>query len=154
VAASTPFARHWPAAWRAALGITGSRADADDVVQESFERAFGAIAGFNGRSAFRTWLLRIVVNRSLTLVRERKRLVPLVLEEADMAGGERATRGVLSAVKRLDPDRRAVVALRYWLDLSPGEIAATLELPVGTVHSRLARALDDLRRDMEVSERD
>jgi RNA polymerase sigma-70 factor (ECF subfamily) len=151
-AASTLFERHWPAAWRAALGITGSRADADDVAQESFERAFGAIAAFNGRSTFRTWLLRIVVNRSLTLVRERKRVVPLVL--AEEAGGERATYGVLSAVRRLEPDRRAVVALRYWLDLSPAEIATTLDLPVGTVHSRLARALDDLRRDMEVTERD
>ena len=53
----------------------------------------------------------------------------------------------------LSPDRRAVVVLRFWLQLTPSEIAETLEVPVGTVNSRLARALADLREVLEESSR-
>jgi RNA polymerase sigma-70 factor, ECF subfamily len=153
-AAGELFSRHWPSVWRAALAVTGSRDDADDVAQESFEHAFRALVRFNGRSAFRTWLLRIVVNRSLNLVRARKRLAPLTAEP-DAAVEEPSPDGeVLAAVVRLPPERRTVIALRYWLDCSPVEIAEALSLPVGTVHSRLARALTDLRLELEVEQRD
>ena len=54
-----------------------------------------------------------------------------------------------AALAALDADQRAVVALRFWLDLSGPEIAAALDIPLGTVHSRLARALDALRTTME-----
>jgi RNA polymerase sigma-70 factor (ECF subfamily) len=59
------FARHWLAAWRLALSVTGCSAAADDIAQDAFERAFRGLAGFNGRSSFRTWLSRIVVNRAV-----------------------------------------------------------------------------------------
>ncbi len=58
---------------------------------------------------------------------------------------------LLTAVRDLPPDRREVVALRFWLDMSPPEIAAALEIPVGTIHSRLSRGLAELRARLEVS---
>jgi RNA polymerase sigma-70 factor (ECF subfamily) len=54
-----------------------------------------------------------------------------------------------AAIRRLELDRRAVIVLRYGLEMTPPEIAVTLDIPVGTVHSRLARGLEDLRTQLE-----
>src|ERR687885_2550086 len=74
-AAAELFSRHWPAAWRAAYGITGRREMADDVAQDAFERAFAALARFDERRPFGPWLYRIVVNRCLDLLRTERRMV-------------------------------------------------------------------------------
>ena len=74
-AAAELFARHWRAAWRAANVVTGRRELADDVAQDAFERAFAALARFDERRPFGPWLHRIVVNRSLDLLRTERRLV-------------------------------------------------------------------------------
>jgi RNA polymerase sigma-70 factor (ECF subfamily) len=146
------FRRHWDAAWARAYALTGRRADAEDVVQDAFERAFGALERFDRRASFRTWLLRIVTNRALDLLKGQRRQVPLGehgVEWVDAVG----RRGVLQgAVARLSPDRRLVVVMRYWLDLAPGEIAEHLGVPEGTVNSRLARALAELRSFLEVDD--
>lgn len=148
------FARHWPTAWRLAFSLTGSSAAADDVAQDAFERAFRGLPEFNGRSSFRTWLTRIVVNRAIDTARRQRPLEPLAVADAlpapradDDTLGER---DLLAAVLALPPERRTVVALRYWARHSPQEIAAILDLPLGTVHSRLARALAELRSRLEV----
>ena len=121
---------------------------AEDVAQDAFERAFAALARFDRRRPFAPWLHRIVVNRSLDLLRSERRLVgPEGLDRVEGQwrdqGGE--DRLLLAAVSLLSPQRRVVIVLRYGLGYSPAAIAQLLELPVGTVHSRLARALDDLR---------
>lgn len=142
------FRRHWPAAWRRAYAVTGRRALADDVAQEAFVNAVARLADLDDPAAFGAWLDRSVTRRAIDVVRRESRLVDLeaagqpVVEWIDRAGRDG---DLQAAVSRLDPDRRAAVVMRYWLDLSPGEIAGTLGLPVGTVHSRLARALSDLR---------
>jgi len=147
-AAAELFSRHWPGAWRVAYAVTGRRDMAEDVAQDAFERAFAALARFDRRRPFAPWLHRIVVNRSLDLLRSERRLVgPEGLDRIEGQwrdqGGE--DRLLLAAVSVLSPQRRVVIVLRYGLGYSPAAIAALLELPVGTVHSRLARALDDLR---------
>ena len=147
-AAEQLFDRHWAAAWRLAYAFTRDRPTADDVAQDAFERAFSSLARFDGRSSFRTWLSRIVINRALTVQRQNGRMV-LGLEPDAVSAPEHDS-DILDAVGRLEPDRRAAVVLRYWLDLTPLEIAQLLELPVGTVHSRLARALAQLRTQLEV----
>jgi len=147
-AAGELFARHWPGAWRLAWGVTGRREMADDVAQDAFERAFAALGRFDRSRPFAPWLHRIVVNRALDLLRRERRLVgldrPEVIEAAtrDLSGEDRA---LLDAIASLSEQRRVVVMLRYGLGYPPAEIAALLDLPVGTVHSRLARALEDLR---------
>jgi RNA polymerase sigma-70 factor (ECF subfamily) len=142
------FARHWPRAWRMARAVTGRRDMADDVAQDAFERAFAALSRFDERRPFEPWLQRIVVNRSLDLLRSERRLVGL--ESAERIEGEwrdaaAEDRALLQAVSGLSPQRRVVIVLRYGVGLPPAEIAGLLGLPVGTIHSRLARGLEDLR---------
>src|SRR5207247_3901850 len=74
-AAAELFTRHWRAAWRAAYVVTGRRELADDVAQDAFERAFGALSRFDERRPFGPWLHRIVVNRCVDLLRTERRLV-------------------------------------------------------------------------------
>ncbi len=153
-AAGELFERHWPAAWRAAYAITGRRDVAEDVAQDGFERALRALDRFDPRRPFAPWLHRIVVNRALDVIRKDRRLVALddvpetpMWDVADDADG-----AMLAALAVLTPERRAVCLLRYGLGYAPAEIADLLDLPVGTVHSRLARALADLRTQIEATD--
>jgi RNA polymerase sigma-70 factor (ECF subfamily) len=153
-AAEELFARHWLPAWRLAYSVTGSSTSADDVAQDAFERAFRGLGGFNGRSSFRTWLARIVINRAIDVGRRQRALEPLEAADAVPAAWSDddlvRDRDLLDAVFALAEERRIVIALRYWARYSPPEIAEILDLPLGTVHSRLARALTDLRSRLEV----
>jgi RNA polymerase sigma-70 factor (ECF subfamily) len=150
------FARHWLDAWRAAFALTGRRAAADDVAQESFERAIARLASFNGSGSFAAWLHRIVVNRALNLARDERRLV--ALEEqgpaGTVAGPEEASvePELMAALAALAPERRAVLVARFWLGYSLAEAADLLSLPLGTVQSRQARALAELRERLGVSD--
>ena len=148
-AAAALFARHWPQARRAALAVTGSDAAADDVAQDAFERAFAGLSRFDASRPFGPWLHRIVVNRAIDLARRDRRLVhldrapqeALAVWEADTS----ADPAVLEALAGLSPERRAVIVLRHLLDYRPPEIAEILGIPLGTVNSRLGRALDEMR---------
>ena len=155
-AAGELFRRYWPAAWRAAYGVTGRRAMADDIAADAFERAFAALGRFDERRPFAPWLHRIVVNRALDLLRSERRLVGGIeppFEAADLAAvGDEGDRALLDAVEALPLQRRVVVVLRYGVGMGPDEIARVLDLPSGTVHSRLARALEQLRGQFEVSD--
>jgi RNA polymerase sigma-70 factor (ECF subfamily) len=150
-AAAELFERYWGAAWRAAYAVTGRRAMADDVAQDAFERAFAALGRFDERRPFGPWLHRIVVNRALDLLRSERRLVGDVVEAewVDVRDGDVA---LLDAVSALPLQRRVVVVLRFGLGLTPSAIADVLGVPVGTVSSRLARALDQLRAQYEESD--
>jgi RNA polymerase sigma-70 factor, ECF subfamily len=147
------FSRHWLAAWRLAFSVTGSAAAADDVAQDAFERAFRGLSGFNGRSSFRTWLSRIVLNQSIDLARRQSRLQPLEADETPSPewSDEDAVRDrdLFDAVLALPLDRRTAIVLRYWARHTPPEIAEILGVPLGTVHSRLGRALAELRSRLE-----
>jgi RNA polymerase sigma-70 factor, ECF subfamily len=143
------FARHWPDAYRTALLIAHDRAAAEDIAQEAFLSALRALPRFDGRRPLRPWLHRIVVNRAIDWARSRRLrrevgadTLPEVAappEADDLGLGPLA-----AALGRLSAEHRAVVVMRYLLELTPGEIAATLEVPRGTVNSRLRRALDAL----------
>jgi RNA polymerase sigma-70 factor (ECF subfamily) len=148
------FARHWPDAYRAALLIAHDRAAAEDIAQEAFLSALRALPRFDRRRPLRPWLHRIVVNRAIDWARARRlrrevdvEAVPEVAapDAADVTG-----LGALgAALGRLSPEHRAVVVMRYLLELTPGEIAEALELPRGTVNSRLRRGLDALGEVLE-----
>lgn len=154
-AAGELFDRHWLQACRVAYALCGRRALAEDAAQDGFVNAFRQLEQFRGAS-FSAWLMRIVVNRTLNLLRKDKRLVPL--DEADELGRwdeiAVADTALIALVRSLPVERRAVVVLRYWLDYSPEEIGPLLGIPVGTVNSRLARALSSLRRELEVPDAD
>ena len=152
--------RYQALAGRTAYVITGSAADADDVVQEAFVKAYYALGRFRAGAPFRPWLLRIVANeaRNRRVAAGRRPTVDLDAAR-DRASGETALspedaalaadlrRGLLSAIDRLREDDRLVLASRYFLDLSEAEIAAVLGVARGTVKSRLSRAMVRLRAE-------
>ncbi|MDX6644666.1 MAG: hypothetical protein QOK40_393 [Miltoncostaeaceae bacterium] len=155
-AAGELFSRHWLSAWRAALALTGSQELAEDVVQDAFERAFRALERFEVGS-FAAWLHRIVVNRALDVVRAERPSLGLEAAgglAARTEHGRLADADFLAAVACLDPERRVVVVLRYGLDYTLAQIAEFLDMPLGTVQSRLHRALAELRTQLEVHDGD
>ena len=152
-AAGALFDRYWDHAWRAAYAVTADRALADDAAQDAVQRAFGALDRFDDARPFGPWLKRIAANRAIDLLRRGQRLTSLdgdvAWETAGALEQREDFRPVAEAVGALDPQKRIVIVLRYWLDLSVEEIAGELGVPVGTVASRLSRALSQLRVVLE-----
>jgi RNA polymerase sigma-70 factor (ECF subfamily) len=140
------FRAYWPRAHRAAYLVVQDAAAAEDIAQEAFLAAVRALDRFDRRRPFGPWLHRIVVNRAIDWSRARS--LRAESELGDTAAAPEQTRtgeqGLGEAIAALSPEHRAVVVLRYLLDYTPGEIAELLELPRGTVNSRLRRALDRL----------
>jgi RNA polymerase sigma-70 factor (ECF subfamily) len=138
------FRAHWGPAYRAAYLVVRDAAAAEDIAQEAFVAAVRALDRFDRRRPFGPWLHRIVVNRAIDWTRARA-LRPEA-PEVDGPAPERAELDdeLLHELGRLAPEHRAVIVLRYLLDYTPGEIAELLELPRGTVNSRLRRGLDAL----------
>jgi RNA polymerase sigma-70 factor, ECF subfamily len=148
------FARHWPDAYRTALLIAHDRAAAEDIAQEAFLAALRALPRFDRSRPLRPWLHRIVVNRAIDWARARRLRrevdVEALPEVAAPPARDDLGLGALGvALARLSPEHRAVVVMRYLLELTPGEIAAALDLPRGTVNSRLRRGLDALGAVLE-----
>lgn len=142
------FHRHWPRAYRAAYLIVHDHAAAEDIAQEAFLSAVRHLDRFDRRRRFAPWLGRIVANRAIDWARARaaRRETASAHEPAlaeDRAGAEYSP-DMLAALRTLAPDHRAVVVLRYVLEFTPSEIARALDVPRGTVNSRLRRGLDAL----------
>jgi RNA polymerase sigma-70 factor (ECF subfamily) len=136
--------------------MTGSDADAADAAQEALISVVRGLPRFDGRSAFSTWLYRIAANACVDELRRRRRRPDPGLPEVEHAPRGHAPLTDQSVTDRLDLDAalgrlphdyRVAVVLRDQLGLDYAEIAAVLEIPVGTVRSRLSRgrsALADL----------
>ena len=105
-----------------------------------------ALDRFDRRRPFGPWLHRIVANRAIDWARAGARGPRSSLGDAPppARGARRSSDRDRAALRELPPEQRAVIVLRYLLDYTPGEIADLLELPRGTVNSRLRRGLDQL----------
>jgi RNA polymerase sigma-70 factor (ECF subfamily) len=149
------FRSHWPRAYRAAYLVVHDAAAAEDIAQEAFLSAVRALHTFDRRRPFGPWLHRIVVNRAIDWARARslrRETGEDALESAAAAPeplARKLSEGIAAALADLSPEHRAVVVLRYLLEYTPGEIASLLDLPRGTVNSRLRRALDALEGRLE-----
>ena len=158
------FERWREPAYQVAYRITGRTEDALDVVQDSFISAFEKLDRFQRQAGFKTWLLRIVTNRALDLLRARKVRLAVSLDRDDdgrlepvahQAGRGAAASASLEAqelagrlhqaVESLPPEQRAVFALYATGEMTYGQIAEALGIPVGTVMSRLYHARRRLR---------
>ncbi len=144
-----------------AAAVLGAGADAEDVVQEAFVKAYGALDRFREGAPFRPWLLRIVANEIRNLhrssgrraARERsawERTEPLLVlpasdDPAASALSEERRTALVRGLAALSEPHRQVVTCRYLLDLDEAETAAVLGWPAGTVKSRLHRALARLQ---------
>ena len=150
------FTTFWPECHRAAWLITRDHSAAEDIAQEGFLRAVAALDRFDRGRPLGPWLRTIVARRAIDYARARAVRREVQAGLADTAPAElkfhsRPSDRLLGALAALDRERREVVVLRHLLDLSPRQIAEILEVPVGTVNSRMRRALDQLRIDLERS---
>jgi RNA polymerase sigma factor (sigma-70 family) len=145
---------HLEIAFRVAYLITRNASDAEDATQDGLVKAWRAFGRFRAGAPMRPWLLKIVANEARNRRRSAGRREALALrassgeaapspEEAAAAAEDRAR--LLAALDGLKEDHRLVLACRHLLDLSEAETAAALDIRVGTVKSRTARALDALR---------
>jgi RNA polymerase sigma-70 factor (ECF subfamily) len=151
--------RHERRVFAIAIRICRHHEDARDVTQDVFVTALRTLRGFRGDAQLSTWLHRVTVNAALDLVRRRSRREgPSVDEmedapaeepgpEAEAIGSVRAHE-VHRALGRLAPDQRAVIVLHDLQGLDYAEVAAALEVPVGTVKSRLHRARLALAKEL------
>jgi RNA polymerase sigma-70 factor, ECF subfamily len=157
--------RHQAVAFRAACLITGSAVEAEDATQDACVKAWLALGRFRPDAPFRPWLVRIAINEARNRRRGAGRRATLVLrlgpeaagarpaasaESEALAGEERAR--LASAVGRLREDDQLVIAARYFLGLSEADTAIALGLRLGTVKSRLSRALGRLQTELERTE--
>jgi RNA polymerase sigma-70 factor (sigma-E family) len=147
----------WPSTVRLAYGLTGDLGHAEDVAQAAFARvyaAWGRVAQAGDPDAY---LRRVVVNENRRRFRKQRVIEDLLGVLPDRGSpdpaaesDERAT--LLAALRQLGPRQRAVVVLRFWMDMSETETARALGCSVGTVKSQASRALATLRRDDTVTD--
>lgn len=144
--------RHATGLYRLACALTGDRAEAEDVMQETFLGAFQGMRGFRGRSSVKTWLIGILNRRAARHHRRRMRHPALPLEGADRQPAARhapeARIDVNEALGRLSPEHRQVLVLREVEGMTYAEMAQVLGVPLGTVESRLFRARQELKMQL------
>ena len=150
--------RHYQPKIRALLAkVVGPGAGLDDAVQEAFIDIFRGLPRFQGRSGLGTWIYRVALRRgwkcsALQKARREKEIgnealmanTPSTTSGSDLRTREMARR-LQAALDQLSFEHRSIIALSGLEGLSPAEVAATLGIPVGTVHSRLSRARGKLK---------
>lgn len=152
--------RHQTFAYNVALRVVGNRADALDVTQDAFVRAYDALASFDAARPFAPWLSAIVTNLALNFVQRKRPALELQEDLRATPQSDPAQRAlenekqarVRAALRELPPQWRAVIELRHFQDLSYDEIADALDMPLSDVKSHLFRARQKLKQLLEVSE--
>ena len=148
----------WPAMVRLAYGLTGDQGHAEDVAQAAFARAYASWPRVSRSGDPDAYVRQIVINENRNRFRKHRvteRLTDSPPESGACGVGRRdrdydERSALIAALQRLGPRQRAVIVLRYWMDLTEHETAAALNCSVGTVKSQASRALATLRQDTEL----
>lgn len=147
--------RHFDLVHAVCRRITSHPEDALDATQEALVAVVRGIGRYDGRAAFTTWLYRVATNAALDEVRRRSRRLPTVDEIDEIGGPAPGSSPESAAVARVDVERalsmiapplRVAVVLRDCCDLEYGSIAEVLDVPIGTVRSRIARGRSALAK--------
>jgi RNA polymerase sigma-70 factor (ECF subfamily) len=150
--------RHSRVCLRYATRMLGSPEDAEEATQEALLRAHRALARYDGRTAFRTWLMSILINRCRTaLLHRRRRVARVVLDDAavqrahvDSSAGDAELRLTIErALEELDPAQREAFLLKHVEQLSYDEMAAATGVGVSALKMRVQRACERLQRLIE-----
>jgi RNA polymerase sigma-70 factor (sigma-E family) len=146
----------WPAMVRLAYALSGDVGHAEDLAQAAFARAYASWGRVRRAGDPDAYVRRIVINEHRGRFRKHRVAEELRGDLADTEGGQQQgpeeQQALLDALRCLGPRQRAVVVLRYWLDLSEAETAAALNCSVGTVKSQASRALATLRKNAAAPE--
>ena len=141
--------------WRLCAALVDAQA-ADDLAQETYLRALGSLRSFRGQAPFRYWLLGVArhtcTDHLRRTVRRRRLTLRLLSAPVEHAPDASTAVGAADALAGLDDDRRAAFALTQLLGLSYEEAALTLDVPVGTVRSRVSRARQQLLAEHRAAE--
>lgn len=141
---------------RLAYGMVHSADEAEDIAQEVFIKVWNHLPNYRAQGSFQSWLYRITVNTALDLLRRRQEEAPLE-DHSDALGQETPEEALLrqdqqaqvqQAIAELPPGARAVLILREYEQLSYKEIAEILQIPLGTVMSRLNYARQALKKKL------
>lgn len=143
---ATLYSQMAPRLYRTALGILGNPHDASDALQEAGLKAFRYYGSLQDHSAAAAWLTRILINACYDVGRKRSKAIPTGLElnptpVTDATGDWE----MLQSLRFLPDEQRTTVVLRFFQDLSIPQIAQVMEVPEGTVKSRLHTAIGKLR---------
>jgi RNA polymerase sigma-70 factor, ECF subfamily len=156
--------RHAAELFRIALSMSSGRADAEDICQETLVGAYRGMKGFDGRSSVKTWLIRILLRQAAKVWKKNRRRATLSIDAVQTNGrGESrsmiepqarrvdhdAAMDLMEKIQELGSDHQQVVVLREVHGMSYDQIAQTLDIPRGTVESRLFRARAELRRRLK-----
>ncbi|MDB5085088.1 MAG: polymerase sigma factor SigW [Bacilli bacterium] len=152
--------------------MLGNKQDAEDVLQDTFLRAYANLASYNDHHKFSTWIYRIATNACIDRLRKRKADVSLDAEQEDAEGTDLYSRiaslgltpeeealhsetasELEQAIERLPASYRSVILLKYVHDLSLQEIADILQLPVSTIKTRIHRGREALRASLQQAKR-
>jgi RNA polymerase sigma factor (sigma-70 family) len=145
--------------YRLSLSILDDSSEADDATQESLLAALRALDTFQGGSSLKTWLFSITVNHCRNRLQQRRRRerlsdilrgilriqTPRIPSTEEHTIQHESDQALWRAIQRMDEKHRIPIVLRYYHDLSVAEIANILQIPEGTVHSRLNTARKQLR---------
>lgn len=145
-----------PRIYRAVLAIVRSPEDAQEVIQDASIRAWRQIGGLRETESWPAWYRRIAVHQAFDRAgrQGRRRLREISLDSAGDSAGHDPSAGwtdraaVMSALRQLSTDDRVLLGLRYGADLAVADVAAALNIPLGTAKSRLHRALGRLAAAM------
>ena len=139
--------------------MCGDMLIAEDAAQETFIRAWQKLPGYRPQTPLRNWLYRIAFNAGMDMIRKNKRILPDDISDLHLSDGQpgletlvaeqERTKLVQNAILSLPDASRAVLVLREYEGLSYQEISSTLDIPVGTVMSRLNYARNLLKSKLE-----
>ena len=161
--------RHQDRLYNSVYRMVGNAEDAYDVVQEAFLNAYQSLESFKGDSLFFTWLYRIAVNTAISLKRKQRAVVSIDTARNGAQGIEppdpsdlsrpghameqaEQQRRIQAALSRLSPEHRAVLVMKDMEGQKYENMAEVLQVPIGTIRSRLHRARLELRELLEKDE--
>ncbi len=150
------MAARWPSLVRLSYGLTGDQALAEDLAQTALIKAYASWPRVRRADNPDAYVRRIVINTNRSRLRPRRfseHLTPALPDHStpDQTGQQDEHSALIAALMTLPDRQRAVVVMRYWLDLTEAQVAATLGCSAGTVKSQASRALAKLRLSPELA---
>ena len=139
--------------YKVAIAMTKNDDDALDCIQEAILQAYISIKDLRQDEYFKTWLIKILINKCNALLKKNKKILNLDVSIAENDKVEQSDRLELKdSINNLDSDLKIIVILYYYEDMSIKDISESLNIPQGTIKSRLSRARSKLKEMLSIAE--
>ena len=139
--------------YKVAIAMTKNEDDALDCIQEAILQAYISIKDLRQDEYFKTWLIKILINKCNALIKKNKKILNLDVNTSKNDTVEQSDRLELKdSINNLDSDLKIIVVLYYYEDMSIKDISESLNIPQGTIKSRLSRARSKLKEMLSIDE--